>query len=257
MDEILKRLARGELSVAEASRALKADRLKKLQEFARIDLERAQRTGIPEIILALGKSSAEVAAIALAQATATGFALITRAREADLDELRSRLAAAETQGFELEYNPVARTILLKRQGYTFVRRGKIGLLAAGTADRPVAEEARVVAEICGCEVITAYDVGIAGLHRLAAPLEQMLQERVAVLIVVAGMEGALPSVVAGLMDVPVIGVPTSVGYGLGGEGIAALLAMLQSCAPGLAVVNIDNGVGAATFAAKCLRRQDD
>jgi NCAIR mutase (PurE)-related protein len=257
MDEILKRLARGELSVAEASRALKADRLKKLQEFARIDLERAQRTGIPEIILALGKSSAEVAAIALAQATATGFALITRAREGDLDELRSRLAAAETQGFELEYNPVARTILLKRQGYTFVRRGKIGLLAAGTADRPVAEEARVVAEICGCEVITAYDVGIAGLHRLAAPLEQMLQERVAVLIVVAGMEGALPSVVAGLMDVPVIGVPTSVGYGLGGEGIAALLAMLQSCAPGLAVVNIDNGVGAATFAAKCLRRQDD
>jgi NCAIR mutase (PurE)-related protein len=256
MDEILKRLARGELSVEEASRTLKADRLKRLQEFARLDLERAQRTGIPELILALGKSSAEVAAIALAQATATGFALITRAREGDLAELRSRLAV-DTPGFELEYNPVARTVLLKRQGYTFVRRRKIGVLAAGTADRPVAEEARVVAEVCGCEVITAYDVGIAGLHRLAAPLEQMLQEQVAVLIVVAGMEGALPSVVAGLVDVPVIGVPTSVGYGLGGDGVAALLAMLQSCAPGLAVVNIDNGVGAATFAAKCVHRKDE
>ena len=125
MDEILKRLARGELSVEEASRALKADRLKRLQEFARIDLERAQRTGIPELILALGKSSAEVAAIALAQATAAGFALITRARDADLAELRSRLAA-EAPGFELEYNPIARTILLKRPGYTFPRRGKIG-----------------------------------------------------------------------------------------------------------------------------------
>lgn len=255
MDEILQRLARGDLSIEEASRALKADRLMKLQEFARIDLERARRTGIPELILALGKSSSEVAAIALAQATATGFALITRARETDLAELRSRLAA-EAPEFELEYNAIARTILLKRPGYTIPRRGKIGLLAAGTADRPVAEEARVVAEICGCEVITAYDVGIAGLHRLAAPLAQMLQEQVAVLMVVAGMEGALPSVVAGLVDVPVIGVPTSIGYGLGGDGIAALLAMLQSCAPGLAVVNIDNGVGAATFAAKCVHRQD-
>jgi NCAIR mutase (PurE)-related protein len=254
MDEILKKLARGELSVEEASRALKVDRLKQLHEFARIDLERAQRTGIPEIILALGKSSAEVAAIALAQATATGFAVITRARQADVDELRTRLAAEELE-FELEYNPVARAILLKRRGHAFERRGKIGLLAAGTADRPVAEEARIVAEVCGCEVITAYDVGIAGIHRLAAPLEQMITEGVAVLIVVAGMEGALPSVVAGLVDVPVIGVPTSVGYGLGGDGVAALLAMLQSCAPGLAIVNIDNGVGAATIAAKCVHHR--
>ncbi len=144
---------------------------------------------------------------------------------------------------------------MQKRGYEFEKTGKIGLIAAGTADLPVAEEARVVAEVCGCEVIKAYDVGIAGIHRLVEPLEEIVNANVAAIIVVAGMEGALPSVVASLVNIPVIGVPTSVGYGLGGKGVAALLSMLQNCSPGLAVVNIDNGVGAGTFAAKCAYRK--
>lgn len=253
MEEILRKVANGELSVEEASKSLKSDGIRKLGDFARIDLKRAQRTGVPEIIFAEGKSSDEVADIAMAHATAKGFALVSRARETDAEELKKR--ANDHTDFEVDYNQTARTILVKRRGYEFQNRGKIGLIAAGTADIPVAEEARVVAEVCGCEVIKTYDVGIAGIHRLAAPLEDQVNEDVAAIIVVAGMEGALPSVVAGLVDVPVIGVPTSVGYGMGGEGTAALLSMLQSCAPGLAVVNIDNGVGAGTFAAKCVRHR--
>ena len=253
MEEILKKVARGELSIEEASKKLKFERIKRIKDFARIDLSRSQRTGIPEIIFAVGKSSDEVADIAVAHVTAKGFALISRARKEDAEELKKRVK--DLKDFEVDYNQVARTILVKRRGYTFENRGKIGIIAAGTADIPVAEEARVVAEVCGCEVIKAYDVGIAGIHRLAAPLEELVNEDVAAVVVVAGMEGALPSVVAGLVDVPVIGVPTSVGYGLGGEGIAALLSMLQSCAPGLAVVNIDNGVGAGTFAAKCVQHR--
>jgi hypothetical protein len=250
MKEILKRVARGELGIEEAYKKLKSERIMELKDFARIDISRVQRTGIPEIIFAAGKSSDEVADIAMAYATAKDFALISRAREKDAEELKKRLD--EHNDFEVDYNQVARTILVKRRGYAFKQRGKIGLIAAGTADIPVAEEARIVAEVCGCGVIKAYDVGIAGIHRLAAPLEELVNEDVAAIIVVAGMEGALPSVVAGLVDVPVIGVPTSVGYGLGGKGIAALLSMLQSCSPGLTVVNIDNGVGAGTFAAKCV-----
>ena len=250
MEEILKRVARGELSVEEACKKLKSERIMELKDFARIDISRVQRTGIPEIIFAAGKSSDEVADIAMVYATAKDFALISRAREKDAEALKKRLD--EYNDFEVDYNQVARTIIVKRRGYAFEKRGKIGIIAAGTADIPVAEEARIVAEVCGCEVIKAYDVGIAGIHRLAAPLEELVNEDVTAIVVVAGMEGALPSVVAGLVDVPVIGVPTSVGYGLGGKGIAALLSMLQSCAPGLAVVNIDNGVGAGTFAAKCV-----
>ncbi len=127
--------------------------------------------------------------------------------------------------------------------------GTIGIISAGTADIPVAEQAAIMAGEMGCTVLRAYDVGVAGVHRLADPLKQMLSSDTRALVVVAGMEGALPSVVSGLVPVPVIGLPTSTGYGLGGEGITALLAMLQSCSPGLSVVNIDNGIGAGATAA--------
>ncbi|MGB2727364.1 MAG: nickel pincer cofactor biosynthesis protein LarB [Halobacteriota archaeon] len=252
MEKILKRFASGKIDIEEACKELKLESVRKIKDFARIDINRSYRSGIPEIILAEGKRSDEVADIAMALATANGFALISRVREKDVEELKKRVEA-ETEEFEIDYNAVAKTVIVKKKGYEFEKTGKIGLIAAGTADRPVAEEARVVAEVCGCEVIKAYDVGIAGIHRLVEPLEEIVNARVAAIVVVAGMEGALPSVVASLVDVPVIGVPTSVGYGLGGKGVAALLSMLQSCSPGLAVVNIDNGVGAATFAAKCVR----
>ena len=127
--------------------------------------------------------------------------------------------------------------------------GVIAVLAAGTSDIPVAEEARVTAETMGCKVLTFYDVGVAGIHRLVAPLEMIHKEEVSAVVAVAGMEGALPTVVRGLVAVPVIGVPTSVGYGYGGKGEGALMTMLQSCAPGLTVVNIDNGFGAGATAA--------
>ena len=248
MEEILKRFASGKIDIEEACKELKLESIRKVKDFARIDVNRLHRTGIPEIIFAEGKSSAEVADIAMAHATAKGFALISRAK--DTETIKKHLGE-EIKDFEIDYNEVAKTLIVKRRGYEFEKRGKIGLIAAGTADIPVAEEARVVAEVCGCEVIKAYDVGIAGIHRLVEPLEEIVNADVAAIIVVAGMEGALPSVVASLVNVPVIGVPTSVGYGLGGKGVAALLSMLQSCSPGLAVVNIDNGVGAGTFAAKC------
>jgi len=251
LEEILKRFASGNLSIEEAARELKLDGIGRLGEFAKIDLNRQYRTGIPEIVFAEGKRSADVADIALAHATAKGFALISRASHEDAAELKAKNSIVE-EDLEVDFNEVANTILVKKKGYEFTKRGKIGVIAAGTADIPGAEEARGVAEVCGCEVLTVYDVGIAGIHRLVKPLEEFVTADVAAVVVVAGMEGALPSVVASLVDMPVIGVPTSVGYGIGGKGIAALLAMLQSCSPGLAVVNIDNGVGAGTFAAKCV-----
>lgn len=257
MEEILRRFANGKISIEEACKELKLESIRKVKDFARIDINRPHRTGIPEIIFAEGKSSDEVADIAMTHATAKGFALISRAREKDAEEINKRVGEEKDEDFEVDYNEVARTILIKRRGYEFKKSGKIGLIAAGTADIPVAEEARVVAEVCGCEVIRTYDVGIAGIHRLAAPIEEIVNEDVAAIIVVAGMEGALPSVVVSLVDVPVIGVPTSVGYGLGGKGVAALLSMLQSCSPGLAVVNIDNGVGAGAFAAKCVMHRTE
>ena len=255
MEEILRRFGRGEIGIEEASKELKLESIRKIRDFARIDINRSYRTGIPEIIFAEGKSNNEVADIAIAVASEKGFALISRVREADMIKKR---VEEETKDIDVDYNAVSRTIVVKKRGYEFERSVKIGLIAAGTADIPVAEEARVVAEVCGCEVIKTYDVGIAGIHRLASPLEAIVNEDVVAIIVVAGMEGALPSVVASLVNVPVIGVPTSVGYGLGGKGIAALLSMLQSCSPGLAVVNIDNGVGAATIAAKmCVRQKEE
>jgi len=139
--------------------------------------------------------------------------------------------------------------------------GRVGVITAGTSDQPVAEEATLVLREMGCSVTTAYDVGVAGLHRLFDPLRRLLGEaQVDVIIVAAGMDGALPSVVSGLVDVPVIGLPTSVGYGLGGQGEAAILTMLQSCSPGISVVNIDNGVGAAAvaglIAVRCARARN-
>ncbi|MCS7131236.1 MAG: nickel pincer cofactor biosynthesis protein LarB, partial [Hadesarchaea archaeon] len=175
---------------------------------------------------------------------------ITRAGGKHLKELKARLP----KGFELEHNERARTIVVKRKGYAFPKVGKIGVLAAGTADIPVAEEASVAAQVMGCEVLKAYDVGVAGIHRLFEPLRRMIDEGVAAIVVVAGMEGALPSVVSSLVNVPVIGVPTSVGYGVGANGIGALVTMLQSCSPKLAVVNIDNGFGAGVFAALVARQ---
>lgn len=220
--------------------------------FAHPDFERARRKGVPEIILAERKSVEEALAIARAFLEQTGRAILSRVGP----ELEARLRAEFAGEAELEWVAPARAAVLRRPGFSLPRTGgRVGILTAGTSDIPIAEEAALVCREMGCEVYTAYDVGVAGIHRLVEPLRYLLDEvRVDVLIVAAGMDGALPSVVAGLADVPVIGLPTSVGYGLGGGGVAALYSMLQTCAPGLAVVNIDNGVGAGAMAALIANR---
>ena len=148
----------------------------------------------------------------------------------------------------VEYNKRAQILIIRKKITKRQPKAKIGIITAGTSDINIAEEARVIVEEGGCEAITSYDIGVAGIHRLFPQIAHMVKEDVKAFIVCAGMEGALPSVVAGLVDVPVIGVPTSVGYGVGEGGRVALDAMLQSCAPGIAVVNIDNGFGAGVFA---------
>ena len=179
-------------------------------------------------------------------ADASGTALGTRVSE----ECAAAIKRGLGKKFRIEWNVLGRTVVVRKKGSrTKLTGGTIAILAAGTSDIPTAEEARVTAEVMGCEVFAHYDVGIAGIHRLLEPLKEVLSNGVSAIVVVAGMEGALPSVVRGLVTVPVIGVPTSTGYGYGGHGQAALMTMLQSCAPGLTVVNIDNGFGAGATAA--------
>ncbi|HSC27730.1 MAG TPA: nickel pincer cofactor biosynthesis protein LarB [Vicinamibacterales bacterium] len=206
--------------------------------FARIDHHRSLRTGFPEVVFGPGKSPSQVAAIA-ARIVATGHSLLVTRTDRPAFEAVSEVLP------DAQFHELARAITLSA-GDTPKGRGTIVVAAAGTADLPVAEEAAVSAEVMGNAVDRMYDVGVAGLHRLLAEHQRLTTARV--VIVVAGMEGALPSVVGGLVEVPVIAVPTSVGYGASFGGMTALLAMLNSCSTGVSVVNIDNGFGAAAFA---------
>jgi hypothetical protein len=217
-----------------------------LEGFARLDIQRSERTGIPEAILAEGKTTDQVVKALRMMAGDAGLALATRVSEVCATAIKRALSSK----FQIHRVRLARTVVVsKKRGGPKPTGGVIAILAAGTSDIPTAEEARVTAEVMGCEVLAHYDVGIAGIHRLLEPLDAVLSKGVSAIVVVAGMEGALPSVVRGLVAVPVIGVPTSTGYGYGGQGQAALMTMLQSCAPGLTVVNIDNGFGAGATAA--------
>jgi hypothetical protein len=207
--------------------------------FAKVDHHRALRAGMPEVVFGGGKSPQHLAEIFARLARHGGNVLATRASEEQFAAVRKKVRRAEYRG-------LARAIVL-RQDETRYGKGKIAVISAGTSDIPVAEEAVVTAEIMGNDVEHLYDVGVAGIHRLLAHREALFAARV--LIVCAGMEGALPSVVGGLVRVPVIAVPTSVGYGASFEGLAALLGMLNSCASNVSVVNIDNGFGAGYVAA--------
>ena len=206
--------------------------------FALVDTHREIRQGFPEVVLGLGKTPAQIGTIAERIAASGQSLLVTRAGVPAWEEVRARLP-------EATYNPTARTITLAHRPPT-PGRGTILIASAGTSDAPVAEEAAVTAEVMGNTVDRLYDVGVAGIHRLLAARERL--EAATVVIAVAGMEGALPSVIAGLVRAPVIAVPTSIGYGASFGGVAALLGMLNSCANGVSVVNIDNGYGAACVA---------
>lgn len=212
----------------------------------RPDFDRAKRKGVPEVILAEGKTTEHALQMARMFLEREGRAILSRVSP----DLEARLRSDFGDGYTLDWYGTARGAVLRRSGAPPPHRGgRVGILTAGTSDVPAAEEASMLCREMGCDVYTTFDVGVAGLHRLFDPLREMLDEhRVDVLIVAAGMDGALPSVVSGLADVPVIGLPTAVGYGLGGDGVAALYSMLQTCAPGMAVVNIDNGIGAGAMA---------
>ncbi len=219
---------------------------------ARPDLYRATRKGVPEVIYTEGKTLEQCIKISHAFLANTGRAILSRV----FPPLEARLREEFQPPINIEWHSLSRMMILRTAvGDVLSSGGKVGIISAGTSDIPVAEEAAVICQEMGCAVTTVYDVGVAGMHRLFAPLEELLDvKKVDVIIVAAGMDGALPSVVAGLSDVPVIGLPTSVGYGMGGQGEAALLSMLQTCSPGLAVVNIDNGVGAGAMAALIANR---
>jgi len=210
--------------------------------FARIDHHRALRLGLPEVIYAAGKTPEQVAEIFARMASAGGSVLATRADAAAGSAVQERVP-------EAEYHAVARVIGLRRPEQA---AGPVAVVCAGTSDLPVAEEAAVTAEYLGCAVARIADVGVAGLHRILAEREALSTARA--VIVCAGMEGALPSVVGGLVAAPVIAVPTSVGYGAAFGGVAALLGMLNSCSPNVCVVNIDNGFGAAYVAAMIVKQ---
>ncbi|MCL4464507.1 MAG: nickel pincer cofactor biosynthesis protein LarB [Chloroflexi bacterium] len=219
-------------------------------DVAKPDLSREHRKGVPEVILAEGKETSDVVEITRHFLSATGRAIVSRISPSLLDLLRQEFPEARFVTF-----PSSKVVVLRQPGSEVeTTGGKVGIITAGTSDIPVAEQSKVVAMEMGCEVMTSYDVGVAGIHRLFRPLKEMIDAGVDVIIVAAGMDGALPSVVAGLVDVPVIGLPTSVGYGMGGKGVTALLSMLQTCSPGLTVVNIDNGVGAGATAALIANR---
>jgi len=216
----------------------------------RPDPGREQRKGTPEVIFGETKDVAQIIAMAQALLNGTGRAIISRVRPEVIAALQAAFSA-----YAVSVHEAARAIVIYRSDYVQRRTGGlVGVISAGTSDIPVAEEAALLAEEMGCSVTRIYDVGVAGLHRLIEPLRNLLSTGVDAIIVAAGMDGALPSVVAGLVPVPVIGLPTSIGYGLGGKGVAALLSMLQTCAPGLSVVNIDNGVGAGMTAALIANR---
>ena len=260
MKEILKSLAEGKISIEECETLLKAESIRQLDDVAQIDTSRKDRTGFPEAILADSKDYDDLLTIVkrFFEKQESGNdsidlknnIIITRLSKERYGLLENDLDYLLEKGIKFDYNKRAKILIIYKDSLVDFNPeyGKVGLLTAGTSDIPIAEEAKVIVEQGGCEVISSYDIGVAGIHRLFPQIAHMVEEDVCAFIVCAGMEGALPSVVAGLVDVPVIAVPTSVGYGIGADGKAALYSMLQSCAPGLAVVNIDNGFGAGVCA---------
>lgn len=238
---LLNKYKSGELDAEVAVQALAKAPFEDMK-FAAVDHAREMRQGFPEVIYGEGKTAEQILAIMQSLAEhSEGSIMATRASREKYDYVHAALA-------ETEYNEAARIIYIDRRNTAVDEEHRILILTAGTSDIPVAEEARVTAELWGNSVVTHYDCGVAGIHRLFAHIEDIRSANV--IIVIAGMEGALASVVGGLTDKPIIAVPTSVGYGAAFGGVAALLSMLNSCASGVSVVNIDNGFGAGVLASK-------
>lgn len=245
--ELLEQVKGGDASIDDALSTLRALPFRQLGHVATIDHHRHLRLGFPEVIFGEGKTADHVTRIMAELATTGANVLATR-----IDA--GKAAAVIAQLPAVRYEQDARTLVLEQQPVVERGRGTVLIVSAGTSDMPVAEEALVTARMLGNKVARVYDVGVAGVHRTLARYDDLAAAEV--LIVVAGMEGALPSLIAGLVDRPVIAVPTSVGYGASYGGLAALLSMMTSCAAGISVVNIDNGFGAAYAAALINRKRD-
>ena len=246
MKDILERLLSGELNIDEAERLLRADNILEFDDIAKFDIKRTERTGFPEAVFSPSKDYEDlITIIGNYLEKSSQDLIITKLSHERYERITEDLGK---DSYIFDYNQRAQILIIRQEITEHDPIAKIGIITAGTSDINIAEEARVIVEEGGCEAITSYDIGVAGIHRLFPQIAHMVSEGVRAFIVCAGMEGALPSVVAGLVDVPVIAVPTSVGYGVGEGGRVALDAMLQSCAPGIAVVNIDNGFGAGVFA---------
>jgi NCAIR mutase (PurE)-related protein len=249
LTEILESLDLGKISVQKAKKMLSLYSVEKIEGFAKIDISRKLRRGIPEVIFAEKKEFLDHKKIILGTTSKADSVLVSRFSK---NHYKKILAFSKKNKLKIKTGKNTATILFfKKLSST---GGKVGILTAGTSDVGVAEEARLMCEAMGCQCVCGYDVGIAGIHRLFPIVKKMIHDEVDAIIVVAGMEGALASIISSLVDIPVIGVPSSVGYGYGQKGVAALASMLQSCTLGLSVVNIDNGIGAGAFAANVVNR---
>lgn len=248
--EILESLKLGKLTVLQAKKMLSIYSVEKIENFAKLDVGRKLRRGIPEVIFAEKKQLIEMKKIMLKSINRSDSILISRISKNDYEKI---LSFSKKNKIKTRLGKNTTSILFFKN-LPHRSGGKVGILTAGTSDIGVAEEARLMCEAMGCTCISSYDVGIAGLHRVFPTMKKMIKEEVDAIIVVAGMEGALASIVSSLVDIPVIGVPSSVGYGYGEKGIAALASMLQSCTLGLSVVNIDNGIGAGAIASNIANR---
>ena len=235
---LLQQVAAGETAVEDAVLQLKMQPIREVDEYAKVDMHRGLRQGVPEVIYGAGKTKEHILGIARTMLeNGQETVLVTRLEQEAADYVSAQLP--------LEYNTLSRTGIIGKKPLN-TGKGKVVVATGGTSDIPVAEEAAITAEALGNQVVRLYDVGVSGIHRLLSHMEEIMSARV--IVAVAGMEGALPSVIGGLADCPVIAVPTSVGYGASLGGVAALLSMLNSCASGVSVVNIDNGFGAGYMA---------
>ncbi len=248
--EILESLEKGRISVTNAKKLLSLYSIEEVEGFAKIDINRRKRRGIPEVIFAETKELGEIKKITKKTLEKTNSAVISRIRKEDYPKV---LSFAKRQGVKIKTGKNSSSLLLFKKPIKF-HGGKVGIMTAGTSDIGVAEESRLMCEAMNCKCITSHDVGVAGIQRVFPILKKMVDEDVDCIIVAAGMEGALATLVSALVDIPVIGIPTSVGYGYGEKGIAALASMLQSCSLGLSVVNIDNGIAAGGIAANIANR---
>jgi NCAIR mutase (PurE)-related protein len=249
---ILDEVASGRITAEEAEKRLRTLALDKIGSIASIDIDRQARSGIPEIVFAESKDAMDIVDIVGKILETHGVALVTRLTEQKLDALVTTLNSATIESYGK--SPIITALVYQEKWTPPSSEGRIAIITAGTSDIPYANEAEALARLMGVDIFSYYDIGVSGIHRLIEPIKEIVDKDVDALIVFAGMEGALPTVVAALVDIPVIGVPVPTGYGFGGKGETALASMLQSCSPGLAVVNIGNGLGAASIACLIAKR---